>query len=322
MEYILAIFSIIFLNLLRINFMVAQGNTLSGVTDYCDVVGGKIWYIIYGAEKSGTPLVCIHGGPGATHDYLLTINELDGDRPVVFYDQLGCGRSDKPDNDSLWTVERYTKELGTLIKHLGYTEVFLLGHSWGTILATELYFTKSVKVRGMILSGACISPDLFVKGARSYLSALPDNYRKVISNCEKIKDFNNASYTEAMNYYYNLHLCRTTPWHPLLLESLNNINSKIYTYMWGPSEFTATGTLLNHNRINDLQKISVPVLYTSGEYDEATPEITKMLSDLTPDSKIVVFKDASHNHHLEKTEEYNYIVKSFIEKTETDKDTR
>jgi len=302
--------------------MVAQDKSLSEVTDYCNVEGGKIWYVIYGAEKTGTPLICIHGGPGATHNYLLTINELAKDRPVVFYDQLGCGLSDKPDNESLWTVERYTSELETLIKHLGYTEVFLLGQSWGAMLAIELYFTKSVKVKGMILSGACVSPALFVKGARSYLPMLSDIFRNVILDCEDRKDFNNESYTEAMNYYYNRHLCRTNPWHPLLLESMNNINSKIYTFMWGPSEFTATGTLLNHDRMNDLHKLSLPVLYTSGEYDEATPEITKMLSDLTPNSEIVVFKDASHSHHLEKTEEYNYIVKSFIEKTGSDKDTR
>ena len=302
--------------------MRAQEKPLSEVTDFCNVEGGKIWFIIYGAEKNGTPLICIHGGPGATHDYLLTINELASDRTVVFYDQLGCGRSDKPDNESLWTVDRYTNELESLIKYIGYPEVYLLGQSWGSMLAVELYLIKSVIVRGMILSGACISPELFVKGARSYIPALPEKYKDIILDCEDRKDFNNESYTEAMNYYYNLHLCRTNPWHPLLLKSLNNINNNIYSFMWGPSEFTATGTLLNHDRINDLPKISVPVLYTCGEYDVATPENTKMLSDLTPDSKLVVFKDASHSHHLEKTVEYNYIVKSFIEKTEKNKGKR
>ncbi len=291
-----------------------NAQNISEVDGYCDVNGGKIWYKIFGANRQGTPLICIHGGPGGSYDYLLTISSLADERPVIFYDQLGCGNSDKPTDNSLWTVERYTDELKLLVEHLKYDTVILLGQSWGTVLALEYYLSSPQKVKAIIFSGPLISSELFIEGARSYLPLLPENIRNTINECEEKNDFTNEKYLEAMNFYYNLYLCRMNPWHPLLMKTFSKLNTDIYNSLWGPSEFTGTGSLMKYDRTNVLNEINIPVLYTCGEFDEAAPYIVEKFSKMTPNSEFAVMKDCSHSHHLEKTGEYNYIVKTFIGK--------
>lgn len=104
---------------------------------YIQVPGGKVWYRIVGADRSGIPLLTIHGGPGAPHDYLEPLESLADERPVIFYDQLGCGFSDKPDDTTLWTVQRFTDELQAVRTALNLDRVNLLGTSWGTMLSVE-----------------------------------------------------------------------------------------------------------------------------------------------------------------------------------------
>ena len=291
-----------------------NAQNVSEVTGFCDVKGGKIWYKIIGAEKQAVPLICIHGGPGGSHDYLLTLSSLSSERPVIFYDQLGCGNSDKPSDNSLWTIERYTDELKLLLEHLKYDSVILLGQSWGAVPALEYFLLSPQKVKALIFSGPLISSELFIEGARSYLSSLPDSIRKTIIESEDKQDFTNQKYIDAMNFYYNLHLCRMNPWHPLLLETYGKMNADIYSFMWGPSEFTGTGSLMKYDRTKKLKNITIPILFTCGEYDEAAPYIVKRYSKTTPNSEFVVMKDCSHSHHLENIDEYNYIVKTFINK--------
>src|SRR5262249_10200477 len=101
------------------------------------VEGGNVWYRIVGADKPGVPLLILHGGPGIPHDYLEPLDALANERPVVFYDQLGCGNSDRPKDKSLWTIEQFVDELAKVRAALKLDRVHILGHSWGTILAVE-----------------------------------------------------------------------------------------------------------------------------------------------------------------------------------------
>jgi proline iminopeptidase len=91
----------------------------SGREGFVSVTGGRVRYRVAGADKKGTPLLALHGGPGAPHDYLETLAALADERPVVFYDQLGCGGSDNPIDASLWTIERYAAELRQVREALG-----------------------------------------------------------------------------------------------------------------------------------------------------------------------------------------------------------
>ncbi len=118
---------------------------------FADVPGGKVWYRVVGTGR-GTPILLLHGGPGVPSNYLNPLAALGDDRPVVFFDQLGTGHSDHPKDQSLWTTERYVREVAAVREALGLKEVYLYGHSWGTILAAEYMYTRPAGVKGLIFA--------------------------------------------------------------------------------------------------------------------------------------------------------------------------
>lgn len=282
-----------------------------------NVYGGKIWYKIVGAQKSKTPLVVIHGGPGATHDYLESITELSDQRPIIFYDQLGSGNSDLPNDNSLWNVERFVNELDSIIKRLTTDKVHLLGQSWGTMLAVDYMLTKNnQRVSSLILSAPCLSAELWVNDQKKYLSELEIEIQHIINEAEINKDFSSSEYQNAMMLYYRKHMCNMPVWPEMLQRTFAKMGQAVYNYMWGASEFTVTGTLKNYERVKDLNSIKIPVLFTAGRYDEASPESTQIYKDNLPGSEIYIFEDATHSHHLEKTDEYNSLIRAFLNKVE------
>lgn len=149
---------------------------MKGVREgYIDVPGGRIWYRMAGIGGKGAPLLVLHGGPGAPHDYLEPLEVLADERPVVFYDQLGCGNSDKPDDPSLWTIARHVAEIECVRKALGLERVHILGQSWGSMLAVDYMLTKKpAGVMGLIFSGPCLSASRFAADQRANLSRMPE----------------------------------------------------------------------------------------------------------------------------------------------------
>ncbi len=101
------------------------------------VKGGSVWYRMVRKGRKGSPLIVLHGGPGAGHDYLVPLEQLGDERPVILYDQLGSGNSDRPSDERLWNIERFCDEIDDVRKALGLDTVHLLGQSWGTLLAVE-----------------------------------------------------------------------------------------------------------------------------------------------------------------------------------------
>ena len=281
--------------------------------NYLSVTGGKIWYKIAGAEKEGTPIIIIHGGPGASHDYLLPLEELSDKRPVIFYDQLGCGKSDNPGDVSLWTIERYVEELDLLCKNLNYKEYHILGQSWGGTLAVEYALSGLYdRIKSLILSAPLISSSRWAEDQRVYIDQMPDLMRSTIISCEAERDFNNPEYQEALTEFYNRHLCRIQPLPEPLQKTFEKMNSDIYSYMWGPSEFTVNGSCKDYDASGRIAGIKIPVIFTAGEFDEATPESLRLFSNKIQGSKVIVFEDSSHSHHLEKQKEYIEAVRDFL----------
>lgn len=267
--------------------------------NYLSVTGGKIWYKIAGAEKGGTPLILIHGGPGATHDYLLPLEELADKRPVIFYDQLGCGKSDNPADVSLWTIERYVEELDLLCKSLNFKNYHILGQSWGGTLAVEYALSGlSDRIKSLILSAPLISSSRWAEDQREYIDQMPDMMKSTILRCEAEGDFNNPEYQKALEEFYNRHLCRIQPMPEPMQKTFEKMNTEMYSYMWGPSEFTVNGTCKDYDASERISAIKVPVLFTAGEFDEATPESLTYFSNKIPGSKVIIFENASHSHHL------------------------
>lgn len=282
---------------------------------FVDVKGGKVWFKIVGEGKPGIPLFTVHGGPGAPHDYLNPLEALAVDRPVIFYDQLGCGKSERPSDTSLWNVDRFVEELHQIRTALKLDEVHLLGQSWGTMLIVEYMLRKKPQgVKRIILSGPYLSTPLWVADQRELVRQLPQNIQDTIAKYEENGEFNSAAYQDAMGIFYNKHLCLLNPWPDCLNTAMEGFGIEVYNYMWGPSEFTMTGTLKDVDLTEELININVPVLFTCGEFDEATPETTGFYQSKLPGSEIHIFNDASHSHLLEKTEEYIDVIRKFLKK--------
>ncbi|MCF7815196.1 MAG: proline iminopeptidase-family hydrolase [Candidatus Cloacimonetes bacterium] len=269
---------------------------------FISVTGGKVWYKIVGKNKSEIPLLILHGGPGASHTYLEPLEKLADKRPVVFYDQLGCGNSERPADTSLWTIDRFVEELQQVRNSLGLDQVHLLGQSWGSSLAAEYILTKKPEgVKSVILSGALLSTSSWIADQQIYIEQLPEKTRNAILQCEKTGEYNSPEYQNAMMEFYQLHVYRLESWPECLNRAFSELNFAQYEYMWGPSEFTVTGSLKNYERVDQLYKIDLPVLFTCGEFDEATPATTRYYQENLPGSRLHIFEDASHEHHLEKT---------------------
>jgi proline iminopeptidase len=284
---------------------------------YIAVTGGNVWFRIYDEDRPLTPLLVLHGGPGVPHDYLLPLSALSAERPVIFYDQLGCGNADPSRDTTLFTLERFVGELGQVRQALGLSRVFILGQSWGTMLAVDyMLTTKPAGVRGLILSGPCLSASRWGADQRHYVSGLTAPVRNVILEHEAGGNFSSPEYRAAMMEYYRRHLCRIDPWPDCLKTSFEKMAPQVYEYLWGPSEFTITGTLSSYERVDRLREIRVPVLFTCGRYDEATPDATAYYHTMLPGSELVIFEDASHEHHLEKEEEYLSAVRKFLRKVD------
>ncbi|MCK9554432.1 proline iminopeptidase-family hydrolase [bacterium] len=284
---------------------------------YISVKGGKVWYKIEGAGKKGIPLLTLHGGPGATHDYLEPLEKLADERPVIFYDQLGGGNSERPKNNSLWTVERFVGELKQVREMLRLKKVHLLGVSWGTMLAARYIIDlKPEGVVSLILSGPALNAERFASDARSYLSELSEKDRAVIAESEAKGRYDSREYADAMMNFYRLHVCRLDPWPGCLNRTFEKMGADVYNYMWGPSEFTVTGTLKGFDVTDKLKDISIPVLFTCGRYDEASPSATEYYHRLLPGSEIHIFEDASHIHISEKTGEFISVARDFLHRSE------
>ena len=277
------------------------------------VPGGNIWYLLVGAGKKGVPLLTVHGGPGAPHEYLNPLKALAEERPVVFYDQLGCGHSDRPSDLALWTVEHFVEELDLLRKALYLNQVHILGQSWGSMLAVEYMLRKEPSgVKSLILSGPYLSSPLWTRDQRCWIDQLPADIRQTILECEDKKDYKNPAYQDAVMEFYKRHLCRMNPWPEDLLQSMEGMGMDVYEYMWGPSEFTMTGTLRQADLTPRLSRLSLPVLLTCGEFDEARPQTVALFQNLIPGALMQVFDGGSHSHMLEQPEKVCRIIGSFM----------
>jgi proline iminopeptidase len=289
---------------------------------FIDVPGGRVWYRIVGADKSKTALLTLHGGPGMPGYYLSPLSKLSDERPVIFYDQLGCGRSDHPKDPSLWRIGRFVEELASVRKALRLQQVHILAHSWGTMLAME-YMKKlggrdarATGVQSIILSGPAISVKKWLADANHYRRQLPVETQAILKKHEEAGTTDSKEYQDAVMVYYQKHFCRLKPWPPEMDATMKNIGMDVYMTMWGPSEFYSTGNLKNFDGTPELRRLKAPVLFIAGRYDEASPETTMYYKSLVPGSSVVILGDSSHMAMLEQPEKYVTAVRQFLRNQE------
>lgn len=278
------------------------------------VPNGRIWYKMTGSG-SGMPVILVHGGPGFSSYYLKSLEALGTDRPVIRYDQLGGGKSDKIVDTSLFTIAHFVRELDSLRAALGYDKFHVLGHSWGTIVAYEYYRAHPEHVASIIFGSPVFDIPAYEKRARSLVATLSDSAQTAIRAAEATTKYDTPSYQNAINEFYGRYVYR----HPVEadLDSLfKTANEGIYNYLQGPSEFTITGTLKTYNVRPGLAAINVPTLYTVGEFDEVGPNLVRGFAAATPGAKFKLIPGSAHITTWDNPEVMLRIVREFLSGTD------
>jgi len=282
---------------------------------FINVKGGKIWYRVNG-EGAKTPIVMLHGGPGYPSYYLNPLLVLSEERPIIMFDQLGCGRSDRITDTTLMTIDNYIEQLKQLLLTLKIKEFYLYGHSWGTMLGMD-YFLKYPKgVKALILASPCTSTKLWMEDADTLISMLPDSIQFFLRQSNQNTNLDSTKMKEAMECYYNSYYTRKLPLSADIDSAESQIGDNVYKYMWGKEEFLASGTLRDYDRTGDLNIINVPTLYITGEFDAARPKTVKYYQSLTPNSKLVVIKNAGHQTMHDNPKENIEAIQIFIHELE------
>jgi proline iminopeptidase len=282
---------------------------------FVDVPGGRVWYESHG-ESGGVPLLLLHGGPGFAHYSFEPVLGFADDRPLIWYDQLGSGESDRPSDPSLWTQERFVEELAAVRSALGLDRVHILGHSWGTMLLADYLATKPDGVASATFSSPCLNAARWTADAGRLIQELPDQPREVLERSERGDAVSAEDFAAAMDVYYQRHVCRLEPWPAPVLRDFDAVNLEVYEQMWGPAEFRATGILKDYDAVPGLPMLELPTLFTCGRLDEATPESTASYAELVPGSKTHVFENSGHLSYVEEPDEYLRVIGAFLKEND------
>jgi proline iminopeptidase len=281
---------------------------------YIEVLGGRVWYRTVG--EGGIPLLCLHGGPGFTHFYLERLEDLAGQRQVIFYDQLGCGNSDRPDDNSLWTVERFVEELVRVRDALQLDRLHLFGSSWGGMLAMQYVLDRQPELESLILCGSPASIPRWIRECGELLAAQPESVQQTIRRHEEAGFTACPEYQSAILGFYKQHVCRLDPWPEGLERSFAQAGYQVYNYMNGPSEFTVVGTIKDWDVTDRLDQIRVPTLLIGGRHDECRPAHLEDMHHRIKDSQLATIEDASHLCFAEQPQKFLRIVDAFLQGVE------
>lgn len=284
--------------------------------------GYKVWYRIVGyhEDPEKLPLLCLHGGPGGTHDYLEPLEAMVATgRRVIFYDQLGAGNSDHPHNPSLWTVPLFVEELGIVRQALGLERVHILGQSWGGMLGMEYALTQPPGLVSLIVADSPASMPQWVAEANRLRAELPSDVQETLLKHEAAGTTDDPAYQETMLVFYRRHVCRLDPWPDCLNRTFEKLlkDPEVYNTMNGPSEFHVIGVIKDWDIVDRLGEIHVPTMVLSGRYDEATPLIAETVHHGISGSEWVLFENSSHCPHIEETERYLQVLTSFLDRIES-----
>jgi L-proline amide hydrolase len=280
---------------------------------------GETWYRVTGVLDEGAcPLVILHGGPGAAHDYVSSLAALvDTGRAVVHYDQLGCGRSTHfaDRGAEFFDVQLFLDELDALLDHLGLAGRYhLLGQSWGGMLAAEHAIRRPRGLRSLVISNSPASMELWMQEAARLRLDLPADVREALDRHEREGTTEDPAYLEATQVFYDRHVCRVVPNPPEVRASLESVaaDPTVYVTMNGPTEFYCVGTLRTWSVVDELGAIEVPTLLLSGRYDEATPATVQPYFDGIRDVRWERFEHSSHMPFVEEPDAYRAVVAAFL----------
>jgi proline iminopeptidase len=261
----------------------------------------RVWTKRAGSNPD-TKLLLLHGGPGATHEYLLAFDSYLPDAGVeyIYYDQLGSGWSDQPDDPSLWTIERFVDEVEQVRVGLGLgrDDFVLYGQSWGGLLAIEYALAHQEHLKGLVISNMMASIPAYNRYADEVLIPAQDPGRIAeIKALEAAGDTTNPRYDELlMAEHYVKHVLRlpVEEWPEPVVRSFSRINNDIYVPLQGPSELGASGLLSDWDRVEDLHRIEVPALVIGAAHDTMDPAHLRDMAARLPHGSYLHCADGSH----------------------------
>ncbi len=280
--------------------------------------GYEIWYRSVGeaASDARLPLLVLHGGPGATHQYLTPLEALaSSGRRVIFYDQIGCGRSGGPrDDPDFYDVDLFVEELTAVRAALGLERVHLLGQSWGGMLAMQYALTRPAGLASIVVADSPADMRQWVAEANRLRSQLPPDVQETLTAHEAAGTTTDPAYAAAVDVFYRRHMCRVDPWPAPVERAIAALTNDgfVYNVMNGPSEFHVIGKLKDWSILDRLGEIAVPTLLLSGAHDEATPAIVGAIAERIPHAAWILFEESSHMPHVEEPAAFNAAVIGFL----------
>lgn len=261
------------------------------------VAGGK--YKVWTKKIGSGPVkvLLLHGGPGFTHEYLEAMESFlpQAGIEMYYYDQLGCGNSDQPDDPSLWTLPRYLEEVEEVRKGLGLDNFVLYGHSWGGVLGIEYALKHQRHLRGLVISNMTAGMQSLLKHLDTIKQQLPPASLAKLLELEAKEAYDTPEYQQIMmEDLYPKVICRITPWPEPVERTFRHANQKIYNQMQGKSEFLMTGNLKDWERWDRLHEIKVKTLTIGAKYDEMNPDDIRKMASLMPRGRAVICEQGSH----------------------------
>ena len=281
---------------------------------FVPVLGYRLFYRSFGPPTEGPTVLGLHGGPGGSHDYLLPLGDLasSGYR-VVLFDQLGCGRSEIPDDHSLFSLDHNVQESLEVCRLLDLGRVHLVGSSYGGLLALAVALAKPEQLRSLTTVGGLASVPLASEEMARLRAQLPGEVRSTLDRCEASGATAGPEYAAAAMVFYRKHLCRLWPFPPELARSLEFCASRpVYPLMNGPSEFTITGTIRNIDLSPQLHRIHMPTLVLGGRYDEVTPRVAEQIRRGIAGARGFTFEESSHVPFWEERERFTAVLSDFL----------
>jgi proline-specific peptidase len=285
---------------------------------YVESRGYRTWYRVVGQSADGRdPLLCLHGGPGSTHNYFAPLDRLAEDgRAVVFYDQVGCGNSDRPERIE-WNVGVFVDELAALRDQLGLEQVHLLGTSWGGMLALEHALRSEGRITSLVLSSTLASIEEWVAEAKRLRAELPAEVVEVLDRYEQAGAYDDPEYRAAVGVFDDRYVHRRAKGRPELERMHAERGEDSYRAMVGPNEWTVTGALRGWDVRPRLGELTMPALVVRGAYDLCTAPIAATLLNGLPNAREVVFEQSSHMPVLEESDRYLEVVGAFVREAES-----
>ncbi|MGZ4530269.1 MAG: proline iminopeptidase-family hydrolase [Mycobacterium sp.] len=275
------------------------------------VPGGAVWFKRVGGG-AGLPLLVVHGGPGLPHTYLRSLERLADEREVIFWDQLGCGNSERPSNRELWTMRRSVAEMDAVVAGLGLNRFHIFGNSWGGMMAQQYALDVASQAVSLTISNSIASIPQFSEMVARLKTELDPATQSAIERHEAAGTTYTAEYQDAIRTWNETYLCRVRPWPPELLEAFGNMGTDIFETMFGPSDFHIVGTIRDWDVFDRLAEITLPTLILAGRYDECVPEHMRDMHQRIAGSRYELFESSAHMPFVEEPEKFDRVMRDFL----------